>query len=1118
MSETLSLVPGSLIQFHRIPLDLSRFRKVLATFSFWVRPDQEESTAEQKITKLIPLSRIDENGQECWEWYEPVPGQSGRDERKVLPCRGGIPPEEIISVSYKNIRETCTDQWIPMPWLAHWENENGSEFHNYPSNWVRGCLRVDENGENCHIELAFDTTIDLNETSQTSRGGDGRMMPTLADVRDDIAFGMPADPNVLRNWLTENFWLREWMTDLTQATHDRVSSRRQQQPISVQESEKKSFEPDALWLALARALSEIVDLPRVRFIKLDRAPPIEVDLVLDLGNFRSCGVLIEQMPDRAVSSSNGLEHCSLLELRDLARPSNSYKGIFPSRTEFGKASFGLDNRSRGSGRSAAFYWPGQVRVGQQAERMLTSKRGSEGRSGLATPKRYLWSREPWMNGWYFNTSDDYPNPGNEQPATGRFRKPLRELLTSTTKWGGEWSVNALPTLLSYDGDDFEEKAAKSAGPCILSRSQLFVLMVEELVLHAIRFMNDPIQRAKRGLEGTARHLRSVVFTMPPGMALAERRIFLERVKAGVCFAWHQAEQNTLWQVAGWKDAQMGENKKSSLHTPPSVECDLDEATATQLVWLENEIVTRMGGNVKEFFALYGRNRTLPDGSTGKKVTRETVRIASLDIGGGTTDMMVATYARENSDALTPTQNFRESFQLAGDNLLEKVTTDIVLKQAVAPALQDAGMPAPLSLLLSLFKGNSEDVRDEAVRHLLVSILLEPAGLKVLELYENVPAYKTGVIGSFTLRESENLPDSRAKNTQWERCADFLRKFMCAHYKKHDVRPTPEMAAFLYPEQQDTHEDDGDDATRIKPFDPRAIVVTVNAEDVEKCIHSTLGQTLKQFSAAIRAYGCDVMLLSGRPSKLRHVTDIITSQLPVMPQRIIRMHDYTVSRFYPFSDVHNKISDPKTTVVSGAAIWKLAGQKRLLNFTLRTEELKMKSTVNYIGVMQAGAGTVAEALNDKPLDLETPAADKNSDEGKNVIEIPNFANEIHLGWRQLPNPSWMATPLYRIRFRDNGHEELRSKGYTDSCTLYLKQAVPSLTHEDLSEYDPVRMLEEQKKAALQQEDLVLCELTGMVDGKKQELGINTLKNVLEIQLMTTLDPKGHWRDTGCLALD
>ncbi|MBS1016960.1 hypothetical protein, partial [Acetobacter persici] len=26
--------------------------------------------------------------------------------------------------------------------------------------------------------------------------------------------------------------------------------------------------------------------------------------------------------------------------------------------------------------------------------------------------------------------------------------------------------------------------------------------------------------------------------------------------------------------------------------------------------------------------------TLPDGSTGKKVTRETVRIASLDIGGG----------------------------------------------------------------------------------------------------------------------------------------------------------------------------------------------------------------------------------------------------------------------------------------------------------------------------------------------------------------------------------------------------------------------------------------------------------------------------------------------------
>ena len=170
------------------------------------------------------------------------------------------------------------------------------------------------------------------------------------------------------------------------------------------------------------------------------------------------------------------------------------------------------------------------------------------------------------------------------------------------------------------------------------------------------------------------------------------------------------------------------------------------------------------------------------------------------------------------------------------------------------------------------------------------------------------------------------------------------------------------------------------------------------------------------------------------------------------------------------------------------------------------------------MLQCGAGTGAEALNTEPLGLETPASDKNSDEGKDGIGVPSVANEIHLGWRQLPNPSWMATPLYRIRFRDNGHEELRSKGYADSCTLYLEQAVPSLTHEDLSEYDPVRMLEEQKKATLQQEDLVLCELTAVVDGKTQELGINTLKNVLEIQLMTTLDPKGHWRDTGCLALD
>ncbi|MCE2574124.1 virulence factor SrfB [Komagataeibacter sp. FNDCR2] len=1109
LNETISLVPGSLIQFHTIPLDAGKFKSALSECNFWVCPDQEESTEERKVTKLIPLERAEIDRREFWVWHEPAKGKPGQNERKTAPCRGGIPSGQIITVSHKEILETLPDQWIPLPWLAHWENDGRTEFHNYPSNWVRGCLRVNDSNTDYCLELAFDTDIDLTESSGASRSEEGRMMPTLTDVRDDVAFGMPDDPGTLRNWLTENFWVREWMGELTRIAHSRRKQNAYQPDLTDEEQEKKKFEPDVIWLAFAQALSRVISLPKVRFIKLDRSPPIEVDLVLDLGNFRSCGVMIEQMPDNATIGSNGLENCSLLELRDLARPSCNYKGIFPSRVEFGKASFGLDHRSRGSGRSAAFYWPGQVRVGQQAERMLTSKRGTEGGSGLATPKRYLWSREPWMNGWYFNTTDDCNTPPDEQPVTGRFRKPLREILTEPDTLAESWDIDDLPHVLSYDHDDFEEKGAKSAGQCILSRSQLFVLMVEELVLHAIRFMNDPNQRAKRGLEGTARHLRSVVLTVPPGMALAERRILLERIKTGICFAWQQAGQNRLWKEAGWK-----KNAPASIHdlcSSPKVECDLDEATATQLVWLENEIVSRLGGNVKEFFQLYGYPRETTDTQTSRTTKKDTIRIASLDIGGGTTDMMVATYAREESDALTPTQNFRESFQLAGDNLLEKVTADIVLKQAIAPALARAGVPEPDILLRTLFRTSCEDVRDEAVRHLLVSILLEPAGLKVLELYEDIAPYETGIIGHFTLRQTESLPVSATYDMQWTRCADFLRKILRKHYADFSAMPATGMENFLNPPSIPTGND-----TEKQPeaFDLRDITVTVDTLEVEKCIQSTLGETLKQFSAAIRAYGCDVMLLSGRPSKLRHVSDIITGQFPVMPQRIIRMHDYTISPSYPFSDARQKISDPKTTVVSGAAIWKLAGQKRLLNFTLRTEELKMKSTVNYIGVMQARAGTVAEALNNEPLDLETPFPPTADGERKAVIELPNFENEVHLGWRQLPTPSWTATPLYRIRFRENGLETLKRRGLFPPYVLTVEQETTRQVADDLAARNPLDALERRKADNLRQEDLVLRKLRSSTGEEYQ----GDLRDILEIQLMTTLEPKGHWRDTGCLALD
>jgi hypothetical protein len=80
-------------------------------------------------------------------------------------------------------------------------------------------------------------------------------------------------------------------------------------------------------------------LPRVRLVDVvsdNRGyAPINVDLVLDIGNSRTCGVLVEESQD-----APSLNNSQVLALRDLSRRSSTYARPFESRVEFAVGSFG----------------------------------------------------------------------------------------------------------------------------------------------------------------------------------------------------------------------------------------------------------------------------------------------------------------------------------------------------------------------------------------------------------------------------------------------------------------------------------------------------------------------------------------------------------------------------------------------------------------------------------------------------------------------------------------------------------------------------------------------------------------------------------------------------------
>ena len=192
---------------------------------------------------------------------------------------------------------------------------------------------------------------------------------------------------------------------------------------------------------------------------------------------------------------------------------------------------------------------------------------------------------------------------------------------------------------------------------LYSRSSIMTFVLTEVLLQALTLMNSPQQRGRRAHAETPRRLRRIVLTLPTGMPLAERLIFRKRAEAA---------RDLVWMMMGWK-------LDDAAAPAPRVLTEWDEASCTQLVYLYTEVARNFGGDARRFFQVAGKQRGKPaDG---------TLTIASIDVGGGTTDLIINNYRLEGagtSVTLFPEQKFREGFNVAGDDILLRVVQGHVL--------------------------------------------------------------------------------------------------------------------------------------------------------------------------------------------------------------------------------------------------------------------------------------------------------------------------------------------------------------------------------------------------------------------------------------------------------
>ena len=863
-----------------------------------------------------------------------VDGNSGKF--LLYPADGGAPevvrPESDIELAAS--LALLTDCWLPLPVLRYTAPRR---FIGGPENWARMRLvaldQPDAAGNTHRVSVAFDTRL-----VAADEGGETLGL-SAADAQNGVNFALAWHNYELGDFLDLTWvdgWLRETFTDRV-TLHE---ARREQEVVQA----LREFEYQAHYLNLLEMLGEQLKLDEIHIQAATlQAPAVNVDIILDVGNSHTCGILVEDHPEE----SNGLKQTYELQLRDLSQPHRVYNEMFDSRVEFAEARFGKANFSLESGRENAFLWPSLTRVGREASRLALQRAGTEGTTGISSPRRYLWDEARYQPGWRFNQ-------------TGNADEPMASAAPFTTLVNDEGQpLYALP---------IDERLPVFSAH--YSRSSLMTFMLCELLAQAMMQMNSAAQRQRMPQSLAPRQLRHVILTLPSAMPKPEREIFRRRMQEAIAL---------VWKAEGWHaaDEPFTEESIRRCRKPvPDVQMEWDEATCGQMVWLFNETQVNFAGRAEAFFSSMVRpDRPLDvDELPGKSL-----RIASIDIGGGTTDLAITQYRLDdgqgNNVKITPRLLFREGFKVAGDDILLDVIQLWILP-ALQTALQKAGLSLAEPVMTRLFGYDSRMDGQATLRQQATLQLFIPLAQAVLERYESWDPLESHA--EINALFAELLPQ----------------------------RPGDAVLGFINGEIQRAL---GSDAR----FDLLEVPLVVSLAQLhaEFLQHRmTIIPALRAMCEVVSLYQCDVLLLTGRPSRFPGIQALVRHLQPLPGSRILSLEGYHTSDWYPFNK-QGRIDNPKSTAAVGAMLCLLALDLRLSSFWFRAGDFEPYSTIRYLGMLDEN-----QALSDDNLCYSEINLD---DSGYGLERKASFRirGNVCLGFRQLDNDRWPASPLYSLSITD-----------------------------------------------------------------------------------------------------
>ncbi len=597
-------------------------------------------------------------------------------------------------------------------------------------------------------------------------------------------------------------------------------------------------------------------LPKLRLSRVEQRPAIPVSLVLDLGNSRSTALLVEGR-DAGVFGVP-------LEVRSLGNPLATSHEAFDSRITFLPSPWDKAVFPVATGDS--FQWPSVARMGREAlDRALETPHRYQ--CTLSGPKRYLWDDRQTDDKWHFaqKIGQIAPGQGGEHhPVFGRILKYVPE------DSGG--------TYLREDGPQ------TPADPRYAPRAMMMFALVE-ILCQAYAQINGAQYRMYQGKEGNPRVLRHLVLTYPSAMRQEERRIYDALVQSAVVLTCHVLNIPP--------EHRPNYNPQTQSYDPFLF---VDEALAAQIVFLYEEVQGTFAGSMEDLVSVYGHVTPGRDGGAPST----SLRVASVDIGGGTSDVMIAEYEDKlpgTGTSLAIKKLFQDGVSIAGDEVCRAIVEDVVLPQILHQLPTTHGK----SRLLHLF-GEGDAGHGSAWRTLRARM--------VPQFWMPLARCYWAVAEGFAI--PGHTPDR--------------------HYMVSTIFETfglPEIAPAILSEANAFLEHEVEGFPGFENLFFRFDVV-----EVERAIERVLREPLRRYADILAQFDVDLLVLAGRTSALPCIKRLFTSEMPVSPPRVRSMARYRVGEWYPskWKD-QGFIRDPKSTVTAGAAVLHLASKNKLPGFLI-----------------------------------------------------------------------------------------------------------------------------------------------------------------------------------------